>query len=277
MSSNKTEGASTYDFWDGRRGKISSAKGGRISGKDVYCHGHSIMNDLIGNITYMQMVVLNATGRIVDKRLADWFEAHFMGLSWPDPRIWCNTVGALAGTSATSVVAGTVAGVLASDSRIYGGSQTSEPGMLFIRTALERYKQGESVSTIVEACPKREGRPQAMGYVRPVNGKDERIAPIERVTKALGFEVGEHLSLAHKISDYLEENFQEGINIGGYAYAFLADQGVSGEELYRIRSMIVASGVTACYIDTRDKDENAFLPLHCNDIDYLGVADRELS
>lgn len=274
MSSNNNP--TEHEYWESFRGKIYSSKGGRITGKDVYVHGYSIMQELVGNISYMQMIILNATGRLVEKRLADWFEAHFICLSWPDPRIWCNHIGALAGTLQNSVVAGTVAGMLSADSRIYGGSQTSIEGMRFIREALIQYKAGKSIAEILADSPTRKGRPHIMGYVRPVNGQDERIEPAERVTRDLGFEIGEHLTLAKRISDYLYEKHGEGINIGGYAYAFLADQGISGQELYYIRNTIVASGVTACYIDTRQKKAEAFLPLYCDDIEYRGVPAREV-
>lgn len=275
MSSNSPN--NSYDFWSRRRSTISSSKGGWIKGKDVYSHGYSIMNDLMGKVTYMQMVILNVTGRLVEKRLADWFEANFIGFSWPDPRIWCNQVGALAGAGKATVVAATVSGVLAADSRIYGGSQTSIEGMNFIKKALSQYRDGQTVGEIVSQCPKRDGRPLVMGYVRPVNGRDERIAPIEKVTKELGFEIGEHLSLAYKLSEYLDQNYNEGMNIAGYACAFMADQGISSEELYQIRALAVASGVTACFLDTYNKTRDSFLPLRCDDIDYQGLEAREIS
>ena len=274
MSSKKKN---NHEYWDNYRGKIYSSKGGRITGEDVYSHGHAIMKELIGNISYMQMVILNVTGRLVEKRLADWFEAHFICLSWPDPRIWCNHIGALAGTSQTAVVAATLAGVLGADSRIYGGSQTSIPGMNFIKKALAEHKAGKSVEDIINECPIQNSRPHVMGYVRPVNGKDERIEPIEKITKKLGFETGEHLTLAYKISDFLYEHHGEGINIGGYAYAFTSDQGFSSHELYYIRNTIVASGVTACFIDTVAKPSETFLPLRCEDINYQGVQARTLT
>ena len=65
-------------------------------------------------------MILIIIGRLVDKRLADWVEAGFLCVSWPDSRIWCNQIGALAGSLKTSPVSATMAGVLAADSRMYG-------------------------------------------------------------------------------------------------------------------------------------------------------------
>jgi len=64
------------------------------------------------------------------------------------------------------------------------------------------------------------------------------------------------------------------MNINGYMSAFLSDQGFSAQEVYRMFSMLVASGVTACYLDTYRQPAGSFLPLRCEDISYQGPAQR---
>ena len=64
------------------------------------------------------------------------------------------------------------------------------------------------------------------------------------------------------------------MNINGYMSAFLSDLGYTAEEVYRIFAVLVTSGVTACYVDTRDKTPDAFLPLRCADIEYTGELAR---
>jgi len=266
-----------FSYWDHFRNKIRSKKGGWVIGKGVFCHGFDMMKDLVGQVSYMQVIILNATGRLPEKRIADWFEACHICLSWPDPRIWCNHIGALGGTVRTSAVAATVAGVLGADSRAYGGSTVIE-GMRFIKQALTDFNDGKSVENIVETeCKKHKGKPLIMGYARPIAKGDERIEAMEKVASKLGFLVGDHLSLAYNIEKILIDRFQEGMNINGYFSAFMCDQGFAGEEFYRISTMLTASGVTACYIDTRDKPANTFLPLRCEDIEYTGKPDRLIS
>ncbi len=266
-----------FSYWDHFRHHIASKKGGWIIGKGVFCHDFDMMKDLVGQVSYMQVVILNATGRLPEKRVADWFEARHICLSWPDPRIWCNHVAALGGTVRTSVVAATAAGVLAADSRTYGGSKTAVEGMRFIKQALTDFHDGKSIENIIESeCKKHQGKPSIMGYVRPLAKGDERIEAMERVTSKLGFLIGDHLSLAYEIEKILIDRFQEGMNINGYASAFMCDQDFTGEEVYRISTMITASGITACYIDTRDKPANTFLPLRCEDIEYTGKPDRSI-
>jgi len=262
------------DFWDQRRGKIFSSKGGWRIGKGVFNHGYSMMDDFVGKTSYMQVVMLNATGRLPERRLADWLDAVFICLSWPDPRIWCNQIGALAGTAQTSVMAATCAGTLAADARAYG-TRTLFYGLTFIQQAYKKFEAGTSIEEIVFSGKRgRKGKPDIMGYARPIAKGDERIPAMERVTDQLGFTIGKHLSLAYSIDQYLSNYYDEGMNINGYMSGFLSDQGITPEECYRLFSTLVASGVTACYVDTRDKTPNSFLPLRCEDIDYEGKSAR---
>lgn len=272
MSSNMND--YPYQFWDERRGKIQSKKGGWVIGKGIFNHGYSMMDDLVGKVSYMQVLVLNATGRLPERPVADWFEASHICLSWPDPRIWCNQIGALGGTMRASVVAAATAGVLAADAKAYGPKSLLQ-SVRFIQAALHDYHRGLSAEEIVSnACAKHRGKPNIAGYARPLAKGDERVVAMERVQHELGLPVGEHLKLALQIENILLKNFNESMNINGYGSAFLSDLGYTDEEIYRIFAIVVNSGVTACYADTRDKAADAFLPLRCADIEYTGKMAR---
>ncbi len=263
-------------LWDQQRNKIISKKGGWLIGDGVYCHGYEMMNELVGEVSYMQVVVLNATGRLPERRLAECIEAAHICLSWPDSRIWCNHIGALGGTMRASSVASTVAGVLATDSRSYG-IKPLKAGLSFIQAAMLAFNNGVSVADIVtNECAKHGGKPFIMGYGRPIAKGDERVPAMERVAKNLGFAVGAHLKLAYEIESVLDERFNEGMNINGYMSAFLSDEGFSPDEVYLICSTLVASGVTACYVDMRNRPAGTFLPLRCDDVLYQGKPHRLL-
>ena len=263
-----------YQLWDERRGKIQSKKGGWVIGKGIFNHGYSMMDDLVGKVSYMQVMVLNATGRLPERPVADWFDAIHICLSWPDPRIWCNQIGALGGTTRASVVAATTAGVLAADAKSYGIKPLIQ-GVRFIQAAQIDFKRGLSVGEVIRnECAKHRGKPNIMGYARPLAKGDERIVAMERVQQELGLPSGEHLQLARKIEQSLLKDFDESMNINGYMSAFLSDLGYTDEEVYRIFAVLVTSGVTACYVDTRDKAPDTFLPLRCTDIEYSGTLAR---
>lgn len=264
-------------YWDHRRGRIFTSKGGIVFGEAVYCHGYDMMEELVGQSSYFQVLILNATGKLPERRLADWLEALFICLSYPDARIWCNQIGSLGGTLRTSPVAAVCGGSLASDAKMYGPG-TIASGVDFITRALHQKKSGISIKDIIAAHPKRrdDGTPVIVGYARPIINGDERISPMERVTNQLGFVRGEHLSVAYEVDHLLHVDYGEKINLIGYACAFLCDQGFSATILYRLLSCWVHSGVLACYAEAADQPPESFFPLQCGDIDYQGQPPRSV-
>lgn len=271
--SSKTPPKTATEHFDHYRNRIYSRKGGWFPGQGVYSHGYEVMQDFVGKLSYMQVIILNATSRLPSRELADWFEAAYICLSWPDPRIWCNYVGALGGSMRTSCTAATCAGILASHSYAYGGKPLLF-GMDFVQHSL---KSGMTPEAIVDNEVKQHGgKPIIMGYARPLAKGDERISALERVSTSLGFETGPHLQLAYAIEKVLQERFDEYMNINGYASAFLSDQGFTPTEAYRACSILVNSGVTACFADSRDRGPDTFLPMRCDDVEYSGHGPRDL-
>jgi citrate synthase len=261
---------------DDNRNIIRSNTGGWRVGEGVYSHGYSMLDELVGEKSYFQLMILNATGRLVERSLADWSEAMYGCLSWPDPRIWCNQIGAFAGEAKTTAVAGITAGIMAADSKMYG-MYTILDGIEFIQSALKKYENNQTPAEIVNHnIKKNRGKLNITGYVRPIARGDERIEVMQRVSKQLGFDDGPHAKLSYQIENEIMDRFDEGMNINGYVAAFFSDQGFSAKEVYQIFSTVVMSGVTACYLDTVQKPNDSFLPLRCDDIEYLGREKREI-
>lgn len=265
---------SVVDYLEARRGKIFSRTGGWFPGTGVFSHGYSMLEELVGKKSYMQILVLNATGKMISPVLSSWIEGIYGCLSWPDPRIWCNQIGALAGSARTSVVSATAMGILASDSRSYGVLPLVE-GVNFIQGAMAQSENGLSAEDIVtKAAEANKGKPFIMGYYRPIAKGDERLEVMEQVAQQLEMPVGKHLALAYEIEQALFARYAEGMNINGYISAVLSDYGFSAQQVYRLFSTLVASGVTACYLDVYQSPADSFLPLRCDDIDYQGHAER---
>ncbi len=259
------------NIWEKNRGVVRTTKGGWKAGQGIFCHGLNLMEDVVGKKSYMQLVVLNATGRLIDRPLGNWFDAIHICLSWPDPRIWCNTIGALGGSVRVSPVAATMAGTLTADSRAYGIKPLVE-GLDFIQRALSWSHDGMSAADIIDKeCQAHGGKLHVMGYARPIAKGDERVVAMEAYAQELGFhERGVHLKLAYDIESCLLSSHNESMNIVGYMSAFLSDFNFTSQEVYRIFATWVSSGVTACYQDTVEKPENTFMPMQCNDINYVG-------
>ena len=45
-------------FWDQRRNIIRSRKGGWIIGKGIYTYGYSLIDELVGKVSYFQLLLL---------------------------------------------------------------------------------------------------------------------------------------------------------------------------------------------------------------------------
>jgi citrate synthase len=146
----------------------------------------------------------------------------------------------------------------------------------FVCEAADKRRQGLNVDEIVRPYLQGEAQyPLIPGYSRPLlKGVDERVVHMERVATELGYEPGWCLQVCNEISDFLYEEYEEGINLAGYTVAFLLDAGLTPTEIQRVTAMAVMAGVHACYAEAADRPPYTFLPLRCDDIDYQGVPER---
>lgn len=262
-------------FWDSRRNRLPGTKGRWCIGEGVQCQGYSLLEDLVGSTGFFQVLMLHVTNRLPEKRLTQWLEAAFICLSFPDPRIWCNQVAALAGTARCSPVAAMSAGALASDSALYGpGSALA--ALSFIKKALADSAATRDLNALLDSGPYRRGKLRAPGYSRPVALGDDRVARMDQFAAELGFDDGPHLSLAWQLDKAVQARSGDSINLLGYIAAFWLDQGFNEQQAYTVFSLCVNGGLHACYDEAHSSPLGAFLPLRCDDVLYAGVAERDL-
>ena len=200
-------------YWDERRNRIFSANGGWKLGYGVTSYGRDLLSDILPNDSYFQFLILSASGMQVELNVAKWMEAAFLCTSWPDPRIWCNTVGVYAADTGSSPSAAISAGVLASDSEIYG-ARVGIQAMTFIQKAVEDYNSGLSASNILEnELAASRGRLMIKGFARPVATGDERVEALRKYAEKLGLKEKEHVKLAFELEKTIQERFGESLNI----------------------------------------------------------------
>lgn len=265
-----------FETWDKNRNCIKTKKGGWIRGEGVFSHGYNLMDDLVGKVSYFQIFLLNITGKLPTKKLADWLEAEYSCMSFPDARIWCNQIGALAGSYRSAPPAGILAGTLAADSRMYGPG-TARDVFKFLCQAKKELERGATIEEIVYKRSRRSGiKPIIPGFGRPLATGDERVIRMEGVAAALGFEIGETLRLAYDIEKFLLENYEESMNLATYTVAFLVDQNFTLHQIQACFSLMVAAGVAACFMEALENPADTFLPLRCDDIRYIGPESRSV-
>jgi hypothetical protein len=272
---NKRKANNTIALMDRHRGTILTRKGGWEIGKGISAQGYSLLDDLLGKASFFQVMMLHVGDRLPEKRLGQWLEATFICLSWPDPRIWCNQMGSFGGALKASPAASICAGIMASDSDIYGPG-TVIPATRFIVNAVKAINASDSVADYINSAAKTRLGLRAPGYGRPLAKGDERVTAMLQLAKDLGFDNGPHIETALEIDKYLYQHFDESLNLAGYIMAFLSDQGYSETEIYRIYSLCVSGGIHACYSEAYDQRPDWFLPLRCSDIENTGAKPRSL-
>lgn len=260
-------------LWDRLRGIIRSRIGGWRIGRDVFVHGHGLLGELLGEASYFQLLMLNVTGRLPERRLADWVEGTFMCLSWPDARVWCNQIATYAGTLRTTPGAAVSAGLLASESRLYGPG-TALASTAFIVEALHSRRNGTQPAEILENHRRRHKTRAIPGFGRPVAKGDERVTAMKRLAQRLGFAGGPHLELAFALEAVLLHEAGEAMNLAGYITAFLADQGYDADEIHALYAVCVEAGLLACYREATAAPADAFMPMRVDDVEYAGPPPR---
>ncbi len=256
--------------WDKHRGNIFSKKGGWTIGKGIITHGYNLLDDIHGKCSMFQVMILNITGRLPERRLADLVEGMYITLSWPDARIWCNKMGVFNAMTHSSITTAIAAGGLAGDSKMYGAGTGKSIGPFFEKAYKDIVQQGVSVETFIETNCYKNGKFIAPGFARPLAKGDERIPAMRNLAKKLGYEVGPYSQMVDDMETFLNNKAGEGLNLSGFFSAFMLDQGFTMDEIMGIAAFSVTGGVYAAYFEYINQPPNIFLALRVDDIDYIG-------
>lgn len=238
----------------------------------------NMMEELVSNCDYFQVLVLNCTGRLPPKALGDWLSGLFICLSWPDPRLWCNAMGAFSATLNGRVGSGVTAGILSSDSTMFGSTEIMEATSSFMLSSLKQYEKGSNAAEILRnhmtVGGKYRRKTPIPGFARPLANGDERVETMRQLARKLGFRERRCERLAVEIEKELLEIQGQSINIAGYVAAFMSDQGFSVAENGRLFTTVVNSGVHACYAEEIENPPLSFKPTACADITYTGTGEN---
>lgn len=241
-------------------------------GRVVY-QGHDLFAELSG-LSWTRLLMLGITGRTLEEHELAMLEAiNVIAVSYPDPRIWCNRVAALAGTTGSTGVLGVTAALAAAESEIIG-QRVNIRCIDWLLGIKEELAAGASLADLVARDLRRyRGIP---GYGRPVfPQEDERIEPMMKAADRLGYSEGEHVSRAFEVERILlDRGWPLQINISGLVAALAADIGLCPMEYYSWLSLSFAAGMVPCFLDALEQDEGSLFPLRCSRIEYTGEARR---
>ena len=259
--------------WEQQRGRIRTRKGGWHIGEGVKAGNYSLLEQLLHENTPNDVLFLHVHGYLPDPAISRFIDGVVTCMSYPDARIWCNQIAALAGTSGCHPIVGIGAALMASDSSLYGPG-TTEASCAFIAEGRAALAAGQSAADFL-AERRRQRRPQTPGYARPIAQGDDRVAEIRTLAARLGLTEGEHVRAGDAIGAAIGGNDGSAMNFMGIVSAFWLDLGLlprNGELLF---SMCIGAGAAACFEEADQAPRGTFLPLRCDDIEYTGVAPRE--
>lgn len=262
--------------------------GAWFPGTRVVFRGQDLFTEL-ADLPWMGLLLYGITGKIPSPEQIRLFDGIWaLAASFPDPRLWNNRIGALAGTARSTTTLGVSAGIAVSEAVIYG----YQPLMAAMESLLAieaRLQQQECLGDILQEKLKGvhggQGRPargkdrcvaQLPGYGRPIAARDERIAPLMALATELGFDQGPMVKLAFAIEDTLADMGKSmQMNVVGLMAGFSADQGLSPRQHYQYGVLCFSAGILHCAVDAANHPQGAFFPLRCSRINYTGPKPRQ--
>lgn len=246
--------------------------GAWFPGERVVYRGKDLLSEC-RDFTWLKLLAFGILGRELAEREVQLLDAVWvLCTSFPEPRLWNNRVAALAGTSRSTAALGIAAATAVSEARTYG-RRADIRASTFLHELREHVEAGGELGDFVDAELQRSR--SLPGFGRPVTSADERIAPLLRKAKELGFDNGSYLQLAHQVQDYLIRSRKRlKMNVAILTAALFADVGFSPREYYTCAVLCFSAGMFPCYMDASQQSEGAFLPLAISRLNYTGVADR---
>jgi citrate synthase len=261
--------------------------GAWFPGERVMFRGQDLLAEL-ADLPWMGLLLYGITGRRPSQAQIRLFDSLWaLAASFPDPRLWNNRIGALAGSARSTTTLGVSAGIAVSEAIIYG----YQPLMAAMESLLDiaaKVESGQELSQILHEKLTDQGQDLAKpgrgknrcvarlpGYGRPIAARDERIAPLMKLTRELGFDKGPMLTLAFEIEAVLKaQGNAMQMNVVGLMAGLSADQGLSPREHYQYGVLCFSAGILHCAVDAAKHPQGSFFPLRCSRINYQGPNER---
>ncbi|PWK50732.1 hypothetical protein [Pleionea mediterranea] len=220
---------------------------------------------------WFKFFLFGITGKEFTRQELEVLGFIWLSTSYPDARIWCNRIAALAGSARTTITLGLSASMAVTEAELYGVKPT-KCAIDFLIRANKQVKKGISIDRLVDN--ELSSRGMIYGYGRPLVREDERIPHVIKYANERGFGKGEHLKLALEIEQCLISLKNVGMNIAAVYAGLAADMGFDANEFHRFCTLLVFGGMPPCFIEQEEKPPGSFLPIRCSSIIYQGPNKR---
>lgn len=263
-----------------------TSMGAWFPGETVVLRGRDLFRDLRG-WSWMELWLFGITGRRPTPGACRVYEAIWTYMaSYPDPRLWNNRIGALAGTARSTTCLGVSAGIALSEATVYGLRPVYAIGCM-LKEIQAQLDAGADLVDLLRARLERDvagtsgaGRARQVaripGYGRPIANHDERLAPMFSLLESEGLAEGPGVELVRAIERTLkgELGLDWTMNAAAFVCGFAADQGLTPAQTYQYMTLCFSAGILFCQLDAERQPEGAFFPLRCDQVVYTGPAPR---
>ncbi|MEJ2663034.1 MAG: citrate/2-methylcitrate synthase [Spirochaetia bacterium] len=254
---------------------ITTSLGGIVEGKIRFC-GLDVTNELTGNFTQTETLLLWALGRRPTEMETRLMDALIVLNIYPDLRIWSIRVGAYASAAGAPLSSCFGASHTVANSQIFGVGAAVNC-MNFLKRLFNDTKSKPVEEVVMDYLSR---KVFFAGFGRPlIQGNDERYIRIFELLDEWRYPLGPYVEMLLKIVPIIKKEKGLYPNYGSIFVALLLDPPFGFDEAKIIVCthfiMNLPSYLPACEIHEKNQD-SPLLPLKVSDILYTGKGKREL-
>lgn len=265
--------------WKKWRDEISTDVGGLAAGfrSEILLRGYKVIEEMTGNISFIQAWTLAITGRLPDKHEDRLLNALFVNTAIADPRFWFNRSARLAASVKSSPAGCIAAGIATKDGEFFSAGPAYNTAKFFKETLIKTESSDEALEDIIKEKIKKKEIITGFGRVL-ARGKDERNLSLLKLAEKCGLDKGQHLNLAFKIEKLIQKHKSENLfmNGGGLRSAFLLDMKFEPHHIMIFNLIMHIIGLAGNITEAYEQQPGQFLPLTDEDIEYVGPEKRHL-
>jgi len=260
--------------------------GAWFPGERIVVRGKDLLSEL-SDISFFGYMLHGITGKIPVADTVQVLEAAWTLMSsFPEPRLWNNRIGTLAGAARSTTCLGASAGNAMSEAIIFGDRPILRISQMLVDAqkqidaggSLREYLQGRLDQSVRGSSGSGHHRCLAKipGFGRPIANRDERIEPMMNLVQDLGFDDRPNIQLVFEFERTLREDLGLNWAMNGacIASAVAADQGLTPRQIYQFYSLCFHAGILLCHVDAEAHPQGSFFPLRCDKIRYHGTRPR---
>ncbi len=255
------------------RGHIYTSTGATLKDrKDFEYMGHRQFRDLTGKISWMQHLILSMTGRRISKKEGRFLEVLAVMTNYGDPRLWMHQAAAAATSMGCTPGQSLVAGLATIEGERLGPSPAHQAAEFF--ATVHALHEKSSLGKLLEEKLAQGGT--FFGYGRPLVNTDERIPVVMQFARRYGYAKGTFVQLSFQIERWIKRKKGIVLNAAGLTSALMLDLGYSPREIYAFWCSAFTGGMHAMIWEQNQREPGTFLPMACEDIEYVGRKPRVL-